>query len=153
LRPEAAQFLDIARNMLMRGLRMLDADLIEDAGRAAYLVAFHAAQALISERENRTLKTHRGVQSEFSKLIRDDALVPADLRGFLSRAYAFKTIADYDPMTSVPPTEQDARAAIETAGRFVEEVAGSSGRPQQPGTQQISPRPDNPSRRREHQDF
>jgi uncharacterized protein (UPF0332 family) len=45
---------------------MLDADLIEDAGRAAYLVAFHAAQALISERENRTLKTHGGVQSEFS---------------------------------------------------------------------------------------
>jgi uncharacterized protein (UPF0332 family) len=115
--------------MLMRGLRMLDADLIEDAGRAAYLVAFHAAQALISERENRTLKTHRGVQSEFSKLIRDDALVPADLRGFLSRAYAFKTIADYDPMTSVPPTEQDARAAIETAGRFLEEVARLIGPP------------------------
>jgi hypothetical protein len=69
------------------------------------------------------------VQSEFSKLIRDDALVPADLRGFLSRAYAFKTIADYDPMTSVPPTEQDARAAIETAGRFVEEVARLIGPP------------------------
>ena len=33
---------------------MLEADLIEDAGRAAYLAAFHAAQALISERENRT---------------------------------------------------------------------------------------------------
>jgi uncharacterized protein (UPF0332 family) len=97
LRPEAAQFLDIARNMLMRGLRMLDADLIEDAGRVAYLVAFHAAQALISERENRTLNTHGGVQSEFSKLIRDDALVPADLRGVLSRAYAFKTIATTSP--------------------------------------------------------
>jgi uncharacterized protein (UPF0332 family) len=102
---------------------MLDADLIEDAGRAAYLGAFHAAQALIAERENRTLKTHGGVQSEFSKLIRDDPSVPADLRGFLSRAYAFKTIADYDPLTSVPPTENDARAAIETAGRFIEEVA------------------------------
>ena len=107
----------------MRGLRMLDAELIEDAGRAAYLAAFRAAQALIAERENRTLKTHGGVQSEFSKLIRDDPSVPAELRGFLSRAYAFKTIADYDPLTSVPPTENDARAAIETAGRFVEEVA------------------------------
>jgi uncharacterized protein (UPF0332 family) len=123
LRPDVEQFLDIARNMLTRGLRMLDADLIEDAGRAAYLGAFHAAQALIAERENRTLKTHGGVQSEFSKLIRDDPSVPADLRGFLSRAYAFKTIADYDPLTSVPPTENDARAAIETAGRFIEEVA------------------------------
>ena len=44
---------------------MLEADLIEDAGRAAYLAAFHAAQALIYERENRSLKTHRGVQSEW----------------------------------------------------------------------------------------
>src|SRR5271165_915509 len=60
--------------------------------------------------------------SEFSKLIRDDPSVPADLRGFLSRAYAFKTIADYDPLTSVPPTAEDARAALETAARFVEEV-------------------------------
>jgi hypothetical protein len=40
------QFLDIAQNMLVRGLRMLEADLIEDAGRAAYLAPFHAAQAL-----------------------------------------------------------------------------------------------------------
>src|SRR5450755_240854 len=107
--------------MLVRGRRMLEADLIEDAGRAAYLAAFHAAQALIHERENRTLKTHRGVQSEFSKLIRDDPSVPADLRGFVSRAYAFKTIADYDPLTSVPPSKEDACVAIETAGRFVAE--------------------------------
>jgi uncharacterized protein (UPF0332 family) len=99
LRPEAAQFLDIARNMLARGLRMLEADLIEDCGRTAYLAVFHAAQALIHEPENRTLKTHRGVQSEFSKLIRDEPSIPADLRGFVSRAYAFKTIADYDPLT------------------------------------------------------
>jgi len=122
LKPETEKFLDIAHNMLGRGLRMLEADLIEDAGRAAYLTAFHAAQALIHERENRTLKTHRGVQSEFSKLIRDDLSIPADLRGFVSRAYAFKTIADYDPLTSVLPTQEDARTAIETAGRFVEEI-------------------------------
>jgi len=101
---------------------MLEADLIEDAGRAAYLAAFHAAQALIYERENRSLKTHRGVQSELSKLIRDDPSVPADLRGFVSRAYAFKTIADYDPLTSVPPTAEDARSALETAARFVGEI-------------------------------
>jgi uncharacterized protein (UPF0332 family) len=122
LKPETEKFLDIAHNMLGRGLRMLEADLIEDAGRAAYLTAFHAAQALIHERENRTLKTHRGVQSEFSKLIRDDLSIPADLRGFVSRAYAFKTIADYDPLTSVLPTQEDARIAVETAGRFVEEI-------------------------------
>lgn len=46
---------------------------------AAYLAAFHAAQALIFEREHRTLKTHSGVQSEFAKLVKDDQNVPAEL--------------------------------------------------------------------------
>ena len=108
--------------MLARGRRMLEADLFEDAGRAAYLAAFHAAEALIFERDGRALKTHRGVQSEFSRLIKDDPSVPADIRGFLSRSYAFKTIADYDPHTTVPPTPDEVQAALETAGRFVEEV-------------------------------
>jgi uncharacterized protein (UPF0332 family) len=108
--------------MLFRGHRMLMADLIEDAGRAAYLAAFHAAEALIFERDGRSLKTHRGVQSEFSRLIKDDSSVSADIRGFLSRAYAFKTIADYDPQTSVLPTPEDVRSALETAARFVDEV-------------------------------
>ena len=58
--------------MLARGWRMLEADLIDDAGRAAYLSAFHAAEVLIFERDRRALKTHRGVQSEFSRLIKDD---------------------------------------------------------------------------------
>jgi uncharacterized protein (UPF0332 family) len=35
--------LDIARTMMIRGLRMLEAELFEDVGRAAYLTAFHAA--------------------------------------------------------------------------------------------------------------
>ena len=122
MRPETAQFFENARDMLVRGRRMLEVDLYEDAGRAAYLAAFHAAQAFIFEREYRTLKTHGGVQSEFAKLIKDNQSLPAELRGFVSRAYAFKTVADYDPQTSVPPTEEDARNAIETAGRFVEEI-------------------------------
>jgi uncharacterized protein (UPF0332 family) len=108
--------------MLARGQRMLEVDLIEDAGRAAYLAAFHSAEALIFERDGRALKTHRGVQSEFSRLIRGEPSVPADLRAFLSRAYGFKTIADYDPQTSVPPTLEDVRAALETAARLVDEV-------------------------------
>jgi hypothetical protein len=69
------------------------------------------------------------VQSEFSRLIKDEPSVPADLRGFVSRAYGFKTIADCDPLTSVPPTAGDAQAAIETAGRLVEEIARLAGPP------------------------
>jgi uncharacterized protein (UPF0332 family) len=117
VRPESEHFIENARNMLARGQRMLEADLHEDAGRAAYLAAFHAAQALICEREHRSLKTHQGVQSEFARLIK------ADCRGVLSRAYAFKTIADYDPLTAVPPTEEDVRLALQAAIRFVDEIA------------------------------
>ena len=122
MKPETVLFFENARNMLARGRRMLEADLYEDVGRAAYLAAYHAAQALIFEREQRTLKTHGGVQSEFARLIKDEQIVPADLRGFVSRAYAFKTIADYDPLTALAPTEEDATTAMETAAHFVNEV-------------------------------
>lgn len=37
------------------------------------------------------------MQSEFFRLIKDDPSIPDDLCGFVSRAYSFKTIADYDP--------------------------------------------------------
>jgi uncharacterized protein (UPF0332 family) len=123
MRPETAQFLDNARKMLERGRLMLTVPLYEDAGRAAYLACFHSAQALIFEREQRILKTHRGVQSEFHRLTQKESAVDAELRGFLSRAYSFKTIADYDLGSSVATTEADARLGIETAARFVERLA------------------------------
>lgn len=95
----------------------------EDAGCAAYLAAFRAAHALIFEREHQTLKTHSGVQSELAKLVKDDQGFPAELRSFVSRAYAFNAITDYAPPTSVPPTAGDARSTVEAAARFVDEVA------------------------------
>jgi uncharacterized protein (UPF0332 family) len=119
MRPETAQFIDNARNMLERGRLMLEVPLYEDAGRAPYLACFHVAQALIFEREQRVLKTHHGVQTEFQRLMQEEPAVDADLRGFLSRAYTFKTIADYDLGSSVATTEADARAAVETAARFI----------------------------------
>jgi uncharacterized protein (UPF0332 family) len=128
LRPETAQYLETARDMLARGQRMCEVGLIEDAGRAAYLAAFHAAQALIFEREGRALKTHHGVQSEFAKLLKDDPSVQSDLRGFVSRSYGFKTIADYDPHTSVPPTPEDIRAAWTRRDDLSRRSCGSSGR-------------------------
>ena len=123
MRPETGRFLETAQDMLRRGERMLAADLVEDAGRAAYLAAFHAAQGLIFERKGRAVKTHRGVQTDFYRLIRDEPFMPADLHAFLSRAYGFKTITDYDPGTSLPPTREDARRGLDTAAQFVEEAS------------------------------
>jgi hypothetical protein len=45
--PEAERFLQNADDHLKRGQTMLTTGLDEDAGRAAYIAAFHAAQAFI----------------------------------------------------------------------------------------------------------
>ena len=99
---------------------MLKVNLNDAAGRTAYLVGFHAAQALIFETHGRTFKTHSGVRSEFARLVRDDARVDRELRGFLGYAYQLKEIADYEsgPGSKVSPNV--ARVALQTARRFVE---------------------------------
>jgi len=95
----------------------------DEAGRAAYLAGFHAAEALISERTGKLARTHDGVNSQFHLLTRGDARVDDELRAFLGRAYNLKAIADYETGPgSVVPLER-VEAAIATAIRFVEVVA------------------------------
>ena len=49
--PEAREHLDRAREYLTKGRSLLDVlHFADEAGRAAYLAGFHAAEALISER-------------------------------------------------------------------------------------------------------
>lgn len=73
----------------------------DEAGRAAYLAGYHAAQALISERTGKIAKTHEGVKSQFNVLTKGDARVDAELRRFLSRAYNLKAVADYEGSADV----------------------------------------------------
>lgn len=102
---------------------MLSVDLTEDAGRAAYLAGFHAAQGLIFETEGRVFKTHSGVRSEFLRLTKGNTAVDDELRAFLGQAYQLKAIADYEtgPGSRVPA--EKAGEAIRTARRFVDCVA------------------------------
>ncbi len=58
--PEAAGHLDEARQFLIRACIILNAKVVEDATRDAYLSALHAAQALIAERTGKAAKTHKG---------------------------------------------------------------------------------------------
>jgi uncharacterized protein (UPF0332 family) len=91
----------------------------DEAGREAYLAGYHAAQALISERTDRTIKTHRGVNTEFHRLVRGDARVDDKLRSFLSFAYNLKTIADYQTGPGSKVSPEVAVEAIAAARRFV----------------------------------
>ena len=61
---------------------MLGVDLHEDAGRAAYLASFHAAQALLFDKTGKVFKTHKGVQAEFLRLTKDDPRWGSDLAFF-----------------------------------------------------------------------
>ena len=100
---------------------MLEVQLHEAAGRSAYLAGFHTAQALIFERQGKVLKTHRGVQAEFLRLTKDDPSFDVTLRGFLSRSYNLKAIADYETGAEIPA--ERAIAAVKEAQHFVEALA------------------------------
>lgn len=102
---------------------MLGVNLHEDAGRAAYLASFHAAQAFIFENLGKVFKTHKGVQSEFLRLTKDDSRFGSGLRVFLSQAYNLKAIADYEEGEDSPLFAERSAAAIETAARFVDCIA------------------------------
>ena len=67
----------MAEKHLERGHTMLGVGLDDDAGRAAYLAAFHAAQALIFARTGKVHKTHKGVQTSDFKVTKNVTLPSA----------------------------------------------------------------------------
>ena len=120
MKPEAAAFLDKAREFLVKAESMFANDWPDEAGRAAYLAGMHAAQALIVERTGKIVKRHRGVHSEFARLAKDEPRFDIELRAFLGRAYNLKAIADYETGPNAQVSAESARTAIATARRFVE---------------------------------
>jgi uncharacterized protein (UPF0332 family) len=68
---QSAAFLEKSRELLDDADAILSVNRHEAAARAAYMAGFHAAQALIFENSGRIYKTHAGLQSEFSRLVKD----------------------------------------------------------------------------------
>ncbi|QXX75938.1 HEPN domain-containing protein [Methylovirgula sp. HY1] len=120
MKPESAKFIEQANICIARAETMMTVHLHEDAARAAYFASFHVAQAYIFERTEKTSKSHKGVQTEFFRLSKDDARVDHDLRRFLSQSYEFKSVADYFMGGEAGTSEQEAADAIATAKRFIE---------------------------------
>ncbi len=102
---------------------MLRVGLTEDAGRAAYLAGYHAARALIFERNGSAAKTHRGAQSEFARLARNEPSIDDDLRRFLPRTYDLKAGCDYELGPDAVVPHEQAEAAIQEAARFIAFIA------------------------------
>ena len=90
----------------------------EDAGRKAYLAAFHAAQALITEPYGQGCQDAQGRAHPIARTDKKRAATRSELRQFLPQSYDMKSIADYGlgPGTDVPL--ERAAAAIDTAERL-----------------------------------
>jgi uncharacterized protein (UPF0332 family) len=123
VKPETVQFIAYARKLLADATIMIQSGLNDHAARTAYLACFHAARAYTFERGGQLAKTHRGVQTEFFRLSKDDDRSSPELRAFLTRAYTYKSSADYEtgPEDETGPVE--AQEAVEIARRFVAEFA------------------------------
>jgi uncharacterized protein (UPF0332 family) len=125
MKSESAAFLEKAREFLIKAQGMLENAWPDEAGRAAYLAALHAARALIFETSGEITTSHKRVQAEFGRLTKDDPSFDSELRVFLGRAYNLKAIADYEIGPGSRVSVENATGAIQTARRFVECVANS----------------------------
>lgn len=121
--PEAARYLDKARRCLADAQKSLGFGLTNDAGRGAYLTAFHTAQAFIFARTGKAAKTHQGVQSEFHRLAKDEPRIASSFPPFLNHAYNLKAVADYETGPDSDVLPERAAAALETAARFLDCIA------------------------------
>lgn len=119
MKPQTIAFLTNASDLLERAPALLAQNFADEAGRAAYLAGFHAAQAFLFEAIGRSPKTHNGVQTEFARLTKDEPAVDREVRAFLSKTYNLKAIADYETGPGSNVTHQQAAEAIEAAKLFV----------------------------------
>jgi uncharacterized protein (UPF0332 family) len=75
----------------------------------------------------KTRKTHQGVQSEFHRLALNEPRIDKAFPPFLTQAYNLKAVADYETgdNSDIPP--ERSAAAIKTAARFLDCIAGLLG--------------------------
>jgi uncharacterized protein (UPF0332 family) len=125
VRPESQRHLEKARECLRYARTNLESGLTNDAGRNAYLVQFHAAQALIFDRTGKVAKTHSGVHTEFNRLALQEPGMDSEFRRLLPHTYNLKAVADYEtgPDSVIPHGR--AAEAVESAGLFVARIANA----------------------------
>jgi len=128
VKPEAKEYLDRAREDLDDARKIMAAvSLAKIAARSAYYAAYHAAEALIIERTGKVAKSHSGVRSEFSRLLKDTPNIEKELLKFIGQAYKYKEVSDYGVGQGVVISHEEAIEAINDAARFIELVSGLLG--------------------------
>jgi uncharacterized protein (UPF0332 family) len=93
----------------------------DEAGRGAYMAAYHAAMAFISARTGTSPKTHSGARSEFGRLARNEARITREQVSLLGWTYELKNASDYGQQRAV--ATEDAERAIDDAAKLIETIA------------------------------
>jgi uncharacterized protein (UPF0332 family) len=114
-----------ARESLKFARYALAGEYTEEAGRSAYMAAYHAAVAFIVARGSKSPKTHSGARSEFARLARDEPRISREQVSLLGWSYELKNVADYEQEATVSLNE--AERAIDEALRLVETIAALIG--------------------------
>ena len=115
--PETRDLLAKAGTALGNARAILAIEVAEIAAREAYMTAFHAAQALLFERNGAVPKTHSGVHGAFGRIAKAEPAIGRDLSRFLADAFSKKQIADYATNRTIDLAE--AGEAIEQAAKFL----------------------------------
>lgn len=118
---EAEPHIIKARESLEFARYALAGEYTQEAGRSAYMSAYHAAMALIVARTGKSPKTHSGARSEFARLARAEPRISREQVSLLGWSYELKNAADYEQQAVVSVTE--AERAIGEASQFVETIA------------------------------
>jgi uncharacterized protein (UPF0332 family) len=118
--PEAADYLNKARDDLDDAGKIAAIGLAKVAARAAYYAAFHAAEAFIIERTGKIAKTHSGLRSEFARLAKETPELDKAFSIFLAKAYKYKEISDYGVGHDAVITMAEADDAVKDAARFID---------------------------------
>jgi uncharacterized protein (UPF0332 family) len=122
--PEAADYLAKARDELNKARSLLDVmHYSDEAGRAAYLAGFHAAQAFVFAQTGKVAKSHSGLRSSFARLARDEPRIDRAHTRFLAQAYKVKETADYGIGPEAIVTAAEAQETIVAAANLVECIA------------------------------
>jgi uncharacterized protein (UPF0332 family) len=119
---ESAGHLTKARDVIGFARYALAGEYTDEAGRSAYMAAYHAALAFIVANTGKSPKTHSGVRSEFARLARREPRISREQVSLLGWSYELKNAADYGQERRV--TLADAERAINEALGLIETIAG-----------------------------
>ncbi|MEJ0016492.1 MAG: HEPN domain-containing protein [Acetobacteraceae bacterium] len=118
---DAAGHLAKARDNIGFARYALAGEYFEEAGRSAYMAAYHAALAFIVGCGGKAPKTHSGVRSEFARLARGEMRIGRAQVALLGWSYELKNAADYGQEHAVSLAV--AERAIDEASQLIETIA------------------------------